>query len=79
MDADWDTKRIFIEATTIVVDQSKSFHCENAGSNEHGADGEEKRERKRMVTKLEMRMWHSCDSSVSPFKDLCNTLHLPDS
>lgn len=39
MDADWDTKWIFIEATTIVVDQSEAMHCENAGSKEHQADG----------------------------------------
>lgn len=48
MDADWDTNWIFIEATDIVVDQSKALHCERAGSKEHGADGgEEKKKREK--------------------------------
>lgn len=62
-------------AMTIVVDQSKAVHSENAGSNEHQADGGvgggmEKTD----GGKMEIRMGHSCDSFMSLLKDFCNTL-----
>lgn len=66
----------FLYRLTIMVDQSKTYTVRDCSIKRTSTKG---KGAKRMVTKLDIRMCHSCESLVSLLKDLCNTLHLSGS